>query len=102
MTTAIATANLAAPRTVSITMTAVAGTINQFYAFLDGKRVIAAAGTATPSFSGTIGDHATLKVRVWGIDGAKYKLAIDLPGTADDQSLTLALTGGYHELQISL
>jgi hypothetical protein len=79
------------------------GTINRFYAFLNGERVIAADGNASPAYSTTVSmSPVTLKVRVWGIDTATYDLWVDLPGTADEQDLTLTLSEGYHELELSL
>jgi len=91
-----------APRSLTLTLSPASGAINRFYAFLDGKKVIAADGNAAATYTGDIDDPASLKVRVFGIDDAQYMLEIDLPGTADDQQLTLTLTGGYHELELSL
>jgi hypothetical protein len=76
------------------------GSITKFYAFLDGVRVIDADGNQTAHYQGQVSASVKLKVRVFGIADARYNLGIDLPGTADDQSLTLALTGGYHELEL--
>ena len=91
-----------APRSLTLTLSPKEGAINRFYAFLDGKKVIAADGTSAATYTGDISDPTSLKVRVFGIDDAQYTLAIDLPGTADDQELTLTLTEGYHELELSL
>jgi hypothetical protein len=89
-------------RSLTIKLTAAAGQIHRFYAFLDGKRVIAADGDTAVTYTGEAPDKVTLKVRVWGIGDAQYTLAIDLPGTSNDQSLTLSLTEGYHELELTL
>lgn len=90
-------------RSLTIAMKAVSGTINRFYAFLDGHRVIAADGNTEPSLSRDVSmSPVTLRVRVFGIDRASYELSIDLPGTADDQNLKLQLFEGYHELNLSL
>jgi len=58
--------------------------------------------TGKATYTGDVPDPVELKVRVWGIDDAQYRLGIDLPGTADDQALTLTLSEGYHELELSL
>lgn len=90
-------------RRLTIRMLTVSGAVNRFYAFLDGDRVIAADGTATPEYSQDVSQSPVrLKVRVFGIDDAEYLLAIDLPGTAADQELTLSLFEGYHELELTL
>lgn len=103
--TAARTPNLEqSKRSLTITFSVAEGTINKFYAFLDGKKVIAADGNSdpAPTFTGDVPDPVQLKVRVWGIDDAQYTLGIDLPGTAEDQELTLTLSEGYHELELSL
>jgi hypothetical protein len=86
-----------------LVLTPSAGTINFFYAFVNGKRVIGAAGSRERSWKGEIADGETwLKVRVWGIDDAQYTAVIDLPGNVDDQKITFKLEGGYHEFEIRL
>ena len=85
-------------RKLTLKLEATQGAINRFYAFVDHARVIAADGTKKPEWSGDVGDNGTtIRLRVWGIDAAAFKLSIDLPGTANDQSLELHLDGGYHE-----
>ena len=91
-----------ASRTLKLSLNPVDGTINRFYAFLDGKRVIAADGKKGGSYNVRVAQRAHLQVRVWGIDDATYELSIDLPGTADDQDLKLSLFEGYHELDLQL
>jgi hypothetical protein len=91
-----------AQRSLTLTLSRNEGTINRFYAFLDGKRVIASDGKSDATYNGEVMEPVVLKVRVWGIDDAEYTLGIDLPGTADDQELTLQLSEGYHELELSL
>ena len=77
------------------------GAINLFYAFVNGKRIITDEGTKKREWKGIIkGEEVKLKVRVTGIGNAKYKVTIDLPGTADDQKLTFELEGGYHEFEL--
>lgn len=93
---------VAAPRKLRVELRPNAGMINRFYAFLDGKRVIASDGNGAKYEGLVVGDQVQLKVRVWGIGDAQYQLSIDLPGTADDQGLQLALSEGYHELELAL
>jgi hypothetical protein len=96
-------AALKAGRNLSIALEPVSGSITLFYAFVNGVKVIQADGTKKRTWSGDIPDaQVQLKVRVVGIDTASFKLSIDLPGTADDQSLTLKLKGGYYETEIML
>jgi len=90
-------------RKLTLSLEPVAGGITLFYAFLNDKKVIQADGTKKVQWTGEVPtSQVKLKVRVMGIDNAQYKLSIDLPGTANDQSLTLNLEGGYHEIEILL
>lgn len=92
-----------ATRDLTLTLEPVSGSITLFYAFIDGIKVIQDDGTTKRTWSGKIPDaQVKIKVRVVGIGEASYRLGIDLPGTADDQSLTLKLQGGYHETEITL
>lgn len=88
---------------LKITLKCIDGAINFFYAFINGKRVIGGIGSARQQWQGEIPEgEIKLKVRVVGIDNAKYTLSIDLPGTAQDQKLTFSLKGGYHEFELQL
>ncbi|MGD2092527.1 MAG: hypothetical protein PVH61_40550 [Candidatus Aminicenantes bacterium] len=79
------------------------GTIDLFYLFVNGIKVIAADGKNKCEWSGKIPEgEIRLKVRVVGIDRAQYILTVDLPGTANDQKITFTLEGGYHEFEIRL
>jgi hypothetical protein len=90
-------------RDFSISLEPVSGNLTLMYVFINGVKVIQADGTKKRTWSGKIPDaQVTIKVRVVGIDNASFKLSIDLPGTADDQSLTLKLQGGYYETEITL
>lgn len=90
-------------RQLSLTLKAKSGTINRFYAFVEGKRVIAEDGTKEGSWKGEVSENdAPIKVRVWGIASADFTLKIDLPGTANDQELTFSLRGGYFECELSI
>lgn len=90
-------------RDLTIKLETTSGNITMFYAFVDGVLKVADSGTATRNWSGKISEaQVRVKTRVLGIDDANYKLTIDLPGTAKDQSLELQLTGGYHEIEILL
>lgn len=90
-------------RHLKISMSPRSGTCNRFYAFLDGVRVIAEDGNAEATFEDDVpAGQVRLQVRVFGIANAEYELGVDLPGTADDQSLTLQLSQGYHELELHI
>lgn len=90
-------------RSLTLTLTPVSGTIERFYAFVECKKRIAHDGDEARSWSGTVDDADTrIKVRVFGIGDAKYRLGIDLPGFADDQEIELRLDGGYGELELSI
>ena len=93
-------------RDLTISMEPVSGTCNRFYAFViasdqEDERWIAADGSKKRLHTGRVRDsQIKIKTRVWGIGHASYKLTIDLPGTAKDQSLQLTLNDGYHEAEI--
>lgn len=90
-------------RQLKIILEPIAGGLTLFYAFVDGKRIIAEDGSKRREWSGVISQaQVRIKVRVVGIGNARYGLSIDLPGTASDQQLTLQLEGGYHEMEILL
>lgn len=90
-------------RDLSLALEPVLGSITMFYAFINGTKVIQSDGTKKRTWSGKIPlSQVKIKVRVTGIDDATFKLGIDLPGTANDQSLTLKLDGGYYETSITL
>ncbi|MCA9654005.1 MAG: hypothetical protein KC501_29050 [Myxococcales bacterium] len=90
-------------RELTLKLTPLDGTIERFYAFVDRHKRIASDGTAERSWKGTIDDDdVRIKVRVFGVSNAKYRLTIDLPGTADDQQLELRLDQGYGELELCI
>jgi len=90
-------------RTITVSLEPVAGGITLFYAFVNGEKVIQEEGNKKRVWKDKIpNSQAIIKVRVVGVGRAKYKLGIDLPGTANDQSLTFSLEGGYHETEILL
>lgn len=92
-----------ATRDLQITLERDSGSITYFYAFLNDIRVLQSPGTKKATWKGKIpGSQIRIKVRVVGIDQASFKFGIDLPGVADDQSLTLSLQGGYYETEITL
>ena len=77
-------------RRLTIRLQPLSGTVERFYAFVDCKKRIAADGVETVSWTGEVADdEVVLKIRVFGMGKAKYRVSIDLPGTADDQSLDL-------------
>ncbi|MCF0062206.1 hypothetical protein MUK70_23480 [Dyadobacter chenwenxiniae] len=95
--------SLDATRDFTLTLEPVSGGITLFYAFVNGVKVIQADGTNKRIWSGTISiAQVRIKVRVVGIGNASFNLGIDLPGTAEDQSLTLKLQDGYYETDILL
>jgi hypothetical protein len=88
-------------RKLTLRLTPVRGTIERFYAFVDGRKRIAADGTGTRSWSGQVGcDEVRVKLRVFGMGSARWALEIDLPGTMDDQRIELKLDRGYGELEL--
>ena len=90
-------------RKFTLTLEPESGTINMFYAFLNGKRIIADEGTKKRKWEGMIeSEEVSIKIRVTGIGVSKYKATIDLPGTANDQKLTFQLKGGYHEFEMHI
>ena len=90
-------------RPFTLTLEPVSGAITLFYAFINGIKVIQSDGSKKRTWAGNINDAQTkIKIRVMGINNASFKLGIDLPGTAEDQSLTLNLQGGYYETEIIL
>lgn len=97
------TLSMEATRDFTLTLEPVSGGLTLFYAFINGVKVIQSDGTKKRTWSGKIPDaQVRIKIRVVGIDNASFKLGIDLPGTADDQSLTFHLQGGYYETEITL
>ena len=95
--------SLDATRDFTLTLEPVSGGITLLYAFVNGVKVIQADGTSKRTWSGTISiAQVRIKVRVVGIGNASFNLGIDLPGTAEDQSLTLKLQDGYYETDILL
>ncbi len=90
-------------RSLTLKMAPLDGTIERFYAFVDCKKRIAHDGDKERSWSGTVDDADTrVKLRVFGIGSARYRVTIDLPGTANDQALELQLDGGYGELELRI
>lgn len=90
-------------RDFKLTLEAIEGAVTLFFAFVNGVMVIADQADKPRSWEGKIlTTPVKLQLRVTGIDNAKFKLTIDLPGVADDQSLTLQLKGGYYETEITL
>ena len=95
--------SMEATRDFTLTLEPVSGGLTMFFAFINGVKVIQSDGTKKRSWTGKIPDaQVRIKIRVVGIDNASFKLGIDLPGTADDQSLILKLQGGYYETEITL
>lgn len=89
-------------RKLTIRLEPVLGTIERFYAFVDGHKRIADDGTRPREWSGDVKDTVCAKIRVFGIGQARWRLAIDLPGALEDQRLELQLDDGYGELEITV
>lgn len=97
------TLSMETTRSFTLTLEPVSGGLTLFYAFINGVKVIQSDGTKKRTWTGKIPDaQVRIKIRVVGIDDASFKLGIDLPGIADDQSLTFKLQGGYYETEITL
>lgn len=95
--------SMEATRDFTLTLEPVSGGLTMFYAFVNGIKVIQSDGTKKRTWSGKIPDaQVRIKIRVVGINNATFKFGIDLPETADDQSLILKLQGGYYETEIIL
>jgi len=77
------------------------GTVNRILAWLNDYPVVAENGSKG-SWKGTVPGVVRLETVVYGQGSAKYKLTIDLPGTAEDQSLECSLTNGYHNAEYKL
>lgn len=90
-------------RELTLKLTPVDGTIERFYAFVDRRKRIADDGNAERAWTGKIDDDdVKIKIRVFGVGSAKYRLTIDLPGFADDQQLELRISQGYGELELRI
>lgn len=83
------------PRTLRITLEASSGSIDRFYAFVAGKRRIAASGEKARSWEGEVADQdVSVKLRVTGRGNASYKILI-LP--KETRTFEYTLQDGYHE-----
>lgn len=90
-------------RKLTVRLRALSGTIERFYAFVDCKKRIVADGIGDATWSGEVtDDEVTLRVRVFAVGRAKYRLGVDLPGTADDQSIELWTDQGYGEVELKI
>lgn len=90
-------------RNFTISLEPISGGLTLFFAFIDGTKVIQSDATKKRIWNGQIPlAQVNIKVRVVGIGNAVFKMGIDLPGTAEDQSLSLNLNGGYYETEIIL
>jgi hypothetical protein len=89
-------------RKLTIRLEPVRGTIERFYAFVDGHKRIADDGTRSREWSGDVKDTVCIKIRTFGIGQARWRLQIDLPGALEDQRLELQLDDGYRELELTV
>jgi hypothetical protein len=93
---------MAETRALSIELKPKSGGFVKFLAFINGHLIIAADAKGGSFEADVPVAELRLKVRVFGIDDAHYTLGIDLPGTANDQELTLQLSQGYNELELRI
>jgi hypothetical protein len=92
----------AQPRQLKLSLSAVAGNIDRLFAWIDGKLVINVA-KRTGEWEGVVSPSDTrIQIMVVGIGAAQYKVDLDLPGTANDQSIQYSLKGGFHEAEFVL
>lgn len=90
-------------RKLTVRLEALSGTVERFYAFIGRRKRIAADGIGPASWTGVVDDdEVAVKIRVFGIGRAKYRVVIDLPGVADDQRLELWTDDGYGELEMRI
>ncbi len=90
-------------RQLTLKLEPIQGTIERFYAFVECNKTIADDATQPRSWTGAIADdESTIKLRVFGVGTAQYKVTLDLPGTLADQSLILSLDRGYSELELTI
>ncbi|MBX7078075.1 MAG: hypothetical protein K1X88_02740 [Nannocystaceae bacterium] len=89
-------------RRLTLRLEALSGTVERFYAFVDCKKRIIADGIGPASWTGDVDDEVNLRVRVFAVGRAKYRLTIDLPGVADDQRLDLWTDHGYGEVEMRI
>ena len=90
-------------RRLTLRLRALSGTVERFYAFVDRKKRIIADGLGEARWSGDVDDdEIAVKVRVFAVGRAKYRLSVDLPGVADDQNLELSTDHGYGEVQLRI
>ena len=93
---------MANTRHLILELTPKTGGFVKFLAFLNGHLVLAEDGGGGKFEDDVPLSKLELEVRVFGVGNAAYELGIDLPGTADDQTLTLQLTKGYNEIELSI
>lgn len=91
-----------AKRELTIGIKRVGGTLNRVLAWVNGYPVVVTDGQ-DGSWTGKIpAGKVELETAVWGAGKARYVLTIDLPGTAEDQTIELTLTGGYHDAKYTI
>lgn len=87
-------------RSLTIKVDATQGTLTETDVFIkengNYKRVIASPSNSS-SWTGNIGEGVVeVKFRVWGIGNSKFKITLDLPGTAKDLNVECSLNQGYY------
>lgn len=86
-----------AKRELTVKVERATGTLNRILVWANDRPIIVTDGD-DGEWTGNVPDGPVkLETTIWGQGKAKYTLTIDLPGTAKDQKLELALTNGYHD-----
>lgn len=90
-------------RKATITLDPKSGTINQFYAYVDGVAVIGDSGKQKRIWSGPVGDSNVLfKIQAYGIHGSTYTCEIKCSGSSGVPQHLRTLDGGKNEFEKSL
>jgi hypothetical protein len=91
-----------ATRDLTIKIEPSTGTFNRIIAWVNGYPAIHTDGEAG-EWTGKISDgKVKLETAIWGQGAAKYTLAIDLPGTLNDQKFECTLTNGYQDAEYTI
>ncbi len=86
---------------IQIALKPLAGSVNYFYAFVNGAKVIADDGTAERTWKGdAAGAETRIKVRVTGIGDARYEFSLSLPDRREHHTAVHSLEDGYDEFEL--
>jgi hypothetical protein len=88
---------------IQIALKPVAGSINYFYAFVNGAKLIADDGTAERTWKGDVpGGETRIKVRVTGMGDARYEFSLSLPDAHEHHTAVHSLEDGYDEFELRI